>query len=663
MKRFLPTFVMLLSFLSVSSQTVTLSFTGRDDNNHFIPLNRVVITDITQSWRDTILYPDTIYVMNTVGIEEYDDVSFFSLSQNVPNPFDGISDFSLLMPKSGKVSIEIIDLNGRKITSYSNELQAGRHTLRVQLANRQGYVLTARCGKDKSSIKMMNTGNAGLDCILYVGEGTSHLLTSQLKDGKGESNHPFQVGDDMEYIGYVVIDSAEYQSQTIQQQQVLSENFILNFQVQGEDTTPELAVVTTDSVTNIGSDEATCGGNVTADGNDTVTARGVCWSTSPNPTLGDSYTTDGMGMGSFTSNLTGLMPGTTYYVRAYATNSEGTAYGNQKSFITLVTIPTLMTNDVGNVTGDWAFGGGTVITDGGTPVTARGVCWSTLQNPTINDRLTTNGSGVGDFFSNITGLTPDTTYYVRAYATNSEGTAYGNEVSFISTNPYETQPCSGATIIDYDSNTYNTVQIGTQCWMKENLKTTHYANGDSILHGSGNSTTTAYWYYPNNNSDNKSTYGLLYNWKAAMGSSSGSSASPSGVQGICPTGWHVPSDAEWTALTNFVRSQSQYCCSSNASYIAKALASSVGWNSYLYFGAECVPGKYFENNDATGFSAVPAGNYYYTFNSLGYVAYFWSTTEYNSICAYRRTIEYSNTGVYRHQSEKEFGHTVRCLRD
>ena len=122
--------------------------------------------------------------------------------------------------------------------------------------------------------------------------------------------------------------------------------------------------------------------------------------------------------------------------------------------------------------------------------------------------------------------------------------------------------CGTSTLTDIDGNTYNTVQIGNQCWMKENLRTTKYANGTSISQGNNTSTTTAYWYYPNNNSSNMSTYGLLYNWKAVMGSSSSSNANPSGVQGVCPTGWHVPSRDEWIQLINYVRSQRSYVCDS-----------------------------------------------------------------------------------------------------
>ena len=192
-----------------------------------------------------------------------------------------------------------------------------------------------------------------------------------------------------------------------------------------------LPTVTTNNVSSITINSAVCGGNVTNAGNLTVTARGVCWSTSPNPKISNSKTTDGRGVGAFNSNITGLREGTTYYVRAYATNSKGTAYGEEKSFTTLsTTIPTVTTNNISSITANSAVCGGNVSDAGNLTVTARGVCWSTSPNPTINDSKTTNGSGMGIFTSNITGLTDGITYYVRAYATNSKGTAYGEERSF-----------------------------------------------------------------------------------------------------------------------------------------------------------------------------------------------------------------------------------------
>ena len=429
----------------------------------------------------------------------------------------------------------------------------------------------------------------------------------------------------------------------------------------------QLPTVITSEVTNITAITATCGAEVTSDGGATVTARGVCWSISHNPTVSDSHTTNGTGMGSFTSSLTGLSSGTTYYVRAYATNSTGTAYGNEVSFTTFVLqVPTVITSEATNIATTTAICGGEVTSDGGATVTSRGVCWSISHNPTVSDSHTTNGTGMGSFTSSLTGLSSGTTYYVRAYATNSAGTAYGNEVSFATETetPQDGLPCPGAsTLIDIDGNIYNTLQIGSQCWMKENLRTTKYADGTSISQGSSStSTIVAYWYYPNNSSSNQPTYGLLYNWKAVMRNSSSSSTNPSYVQGICPNGWHVPSDAEWTQLTDYVSSQSQYVCGNDNRYIAKALAATSGWNSST---DTCAVGNIPSDNNATGFGAPAAGYYNGNHRDFGSRSYFWDSSEldsdfanFNQLFHGSATLGGSSSFLY-----KGNGLSVRCLRD
>jgi alpha-tubulin suppressor-like RCC1 family protein len=189
-------------------------------------------------------------------------------------------------------------------------------------------------------------------------------------------------------------------------------------------------LVATTSISDITTNSATSGGNVTDNGGYSVTARGVCWSISPNPTTANSKTTNGNGTGSFSSNITQLTHKTTYYVKAYATNEKGTAYGEQISFTTVSLFPTLTTIEPTEITKYSATSGGNITNDGGSSVTARGVCWNTSGSPTIADSKTSNGTGTGTFTSSISNLTPYTQYYIRAYATNSNGTDYGEEFSF-----------------------------------------------------------------------------------------------------------------------------------------------------------------------------------------------------------------------------------------
>ncbi len=202
--------------------------------------------------------------------------------------------------------------------------------------------------------------------------------------------------------------------------------------------TTALPALTTTAITSITSTTSTSGGNITSDGGATVTSRGVCWSTSPNPVVTGNHSIDGNGTGTFTSAIAGLTSATIYYVRAYATNNIGAAYGNEISFTTTTTtntLPTLTTTAISSITTTTASSGGNITSDGGTAVTTRGVCWSTTSNPVVTGNHSTEGNGIGSFTSSITGLNSATVYYVRAYATNSVGTAYGNELALTTVSP------------------------------------------------------------------------------------------------------------------------------------------------------------------------------------------------------------------------------------
>lgn len=202
----------------------------------------------------------------------------------------------------------------------------------------------------------------------------------------------------------------------------------------GEDlsfvTVEGLPAVTTSEVSNITATSAKGGGRVTDQGASSVTARGVCWSTHHNPTLDDHYANTGSGVGTFTANMTSLTFYTTYYVRAYAVNSQGTSYGSEVSFVTSFPSPTVFTSQVTGISWTSATGGGNVTNDGGAEVTERGICWSTSPNPNINNSHNSSGNGIGSFSVEMTGLTSGTTYYVRAYAKNNAKIGYGEDVVF-----------------------------------------------------------------------------------------------------------------------------------------------------------------------------------------------------------------------------------------
>ncbi len=215
-----------------------------------------------------------------------------------------------------------------------------------------------------------------------------------------------------------------------------------------------LPTVSTTPLTSITQTTGIGGGSVTSDGGAVVTLRGLCYDVNPNPTTSNLNIQSGSGTGSYAALLSGLTAATSYYVRAYAINSKGTAYGNQLTFKTAsLTKPTLSTASASAITPSTALCGGIVSSDGGDPVSARGICFNTTGNPTISNAIISSGSGVGTYSTTLSGLQAATTYYVRAYATNSIGTAYGNQIIFTTSTPYYIGQSFGGGLIAYLDNT------------------------------------------------------------------------------------------------------------------------------------------------------------------------------------------------------------------
>jgi len=277
--------------------------------------------------------------------------------------------------------------------------------------------------------------------------------------------------------------------------------------------------------------------------------------------------------------------------------------------------PIVTTAVVSNITKTSAACGGNVTSPGSTSVTLRGVCWRTTQNPTILDANTTDGSGPGDFTSYITGLSAKTTYYVRAYAINNAGPGYGNQISFTTASGSGGDPCSGQTSITdiRDGQVYPVVQIGSQCWLQKNL---NYETGVS-------------WCYACNTS-NCETYGRLYDWNTALM--------------VCPSGWHLPSDPEWTVLTNYLGGDYQ---------AGGKMKSDSGWN---YNG---------NGTNSSGFNALPGGNSFRnsSFNGLKSRAYFWTSMETSSISAWNRHLYSEREDLSCDNYLKTHGFSVRCIKD
>jgi uncharacterized protein (TIGR02145 family) len=353
-----------------------------------------------------------------------------------------------------------------------------------------------------------------------------------------------------------------------------------------------------------------------------VTSRGICWSTSTNPTLANSNSLDAGTSGSYTISISGAVGGTRYYVRSFITNDLGTVYSRQVSFTTSAVAPSVTTTAISTITGISAISGGIVTATGGASITAQGVCWSTTPTPTIAGNKMTNGAG-SPFTSNITGLSNETTYYVRAYATNSVGTSYGNEVSFT----------TGVT-------SFGAIKIGTQIWMTNNLDVSTYRDGTPIPQVTDPTAwanlTTGAWCYYSNSSSNGTVYGKLYNWYAVNDS-----------RGLAPSGWHVASDTEWTTLTTFLGGTS----------IAGGIIKESGTTHWSSPNTDA--------NNSIGFTGLPGGyrDSDGTFYNILYDGNYWSSTMDINTNAWTRFTNYANGSIFRYSKNMLLGFSVRCVKD
>lgn len=402
--------------------------------------------------------------------------------------------------------------------------------------------------------------------------------------------------------------------------------------------------VSTSTISNITLNSASSGGTISSDGGADITSKGVVWNTAASPTTSlNTKTIEGAGTGSFSSSITNLTPSTTYYLRAYATNSTGTGYGTEISFATnSIVLPVLSTTAITDITFNSAASGGSVTNDGGGTITARGIVWSTTQNPTIAlTTKTTNGAGIGNFISLIENLNPITTYFAKAYATNSAGTAYGNEIEF-KTLP-ATSPSIGS-IIDADGNAYQTIAINGQIWLTENLKTTKYCNGDNIPNitlSQWNNLTSGAWTYYENNSENNATYGKLYNWEVA-----------SSDKNACPCGWRVATREDWSALSNFLGIQT----AGNEIKSAGNIENNTGlWHTSINPGTNSV-----------GFNATPGGwgdPTSSTFAFKNYKTAYWCSNPVSGNSAEIMQLDYNYADFYFNLKDKKSAMSIRCIKN
>jgi uncharacterized protein (TIGR02145 family) len=394
-----------------------------------------------------------------------------------------------------------------------------------------------------------------------------------------------------------------------------------------------LPCLETSNVTSITSSSAISGGKIINAGNLFIEAKGICWNTSNDPTIENciDYTSAGQGSDTFISELGNLTPNTTYYVRAYGKNYEGVGYGNSVSFITSGNTPiadftaspttitegqTVQFTDLSTnnpIIWSWNFG------DGGT---------SNIQNP-------------------LHTFTNTGTYTVGLTVCNNYGADSKTINNYIIVTGNGCMGCETGTVSDIDGNSYNTVKIGDQWWMAENLKTTKYRDGTIIPNVTNNAawsnlTSGAYSDYYNTPSYSI-TYGKLYNLYAV-----------NDAHDICPTGWHVPTDTEWHSLVLYVDSIAQLSFVESVTAGGKLKKTGTTYWFSPNTGA----------TNETGFTALPGGHRSTggSFLENGFISMWWSSNA-TSSNAWIRIISYDNSNVSRNSYSGKAGVSVRCIKD
>jgi uncharacterized protein (TIGR02145 family) len=392
-------------------------------------------------------------------------------------------------------------------------------------------------------------------------------------------------------------------------------------------------VLSTNEVTNITGTTAVSGGIITDEGTGTVTSRGICWSTGTSPSLSDNKTSDGAGAGTFTTNLSGLNGATTYFLRAYATNNAGTGYGMVMSFTTFGLPPAPANSLVTNITTTSATVNGTVNPNYLSTVVTIEYGTNTSYGSVVTDAQgPLTGSSVTNVSADVAGLAPGTTYHYRIKAVNSLGITYSNDMTFATVSN---------SVTDIDGNYYSVVQIGTQFWTGENLKTTKFNDGSNIplVTDAGSwvaLATPGYCWYNNDEPANKNTYGGIYNFYAVS------------YGELCPSGWHVPTDNDFTVLADFLGGTS----------IAGGKMKETGtvhWSS--------------PNTGATNettFTALPGGQRDETgaFIGMGLNGIWWSSTPYNSIKPWYRSLGSATSVLFVGNGSLNIrGFSIRCIKD
>lgn len=532
-------FLIISLFLATSiycQNSILLHFAGTElTSGQSIPLDSVLVINQSQNC-DTVLFGDA----PTLLINLPNGITGHSLKQKLnvtiqPNPFIETAVINVICPEKEALQFTMLTIDGLPLAQMQKHCDKGAHRFTVKTAHRLTLLHILGSGS-QAVLKLVNRTPGNTNTIKYVSK-----LQESYKAGQIENNFCFETGDQLLMMGYAtgfitdsITDSPEYDTDYTFQLPPIG----------------DLPVVITTQATAITFTTATCGGNVVYEGQTEVISRGVYWSTTPEPGISDYYTIDGSGPGQYTAVLTGLDTNTVYYVRAYATNSIGTVYGNEVVLATQ--------------------------------------------------------SGI---------------------------------------------PCPDIPMVSYDGQTYHTVLIGNQCWMKENLNAGIMISDEQVPLDNG---VIEKWCY-DDDPVNCSVYGGLYRWDEIMDYDT-----VEGSGGICPDGWHIPTDEEIMILEGTV--DSQYPVGDPIWEETGPRGFDAGLNLKSQIGWE----EAGNGSDGYGFKALPAGWRYVpgSFDGLGLYLYLWSSTKSDSFNhRWVRSFWYNFDELLRPDHHKDQGYSVRCLND
>ena len=466
--------LLLTSFLPLSAQeTVNVAFTASTESGLYCPFTSVNVTNVTRGWTENLVYPDTVLVLtNTVNVAEHIGRAF-CLGDAYPNPFTGETQALLELPEKCDVLLQVVRLDGSEVTSQTHCLDAGTYRLRVSLSVPQLAFLSVTTGYGRQVTKLVHAGDGAADAIKvdYVSSETKSFGNDEPArlDATGE----FEPGDVMRYEAQLEDGGVTAYSIAVTQPQNGDEVITLRFAL-------DCPTVTTSEATVITHISAICGGNVIDAGGLMVTARGVCWSTTPNPTMSDSHTTNGMGTGEFLSQLLDLSVETTYYVRAYATNLLCTSYGNEVEFTTLpipdynITVTAIPSNG-GTVSGGGVYQeGDTCMVSANANAGFEFTCWIEKGEVVSTDaNYTFTVTGNRDLEAHFS----QQTYIITVYASPSSGGTVGGGGTYT-----YGQSCTVHANANSNYTFTNWTENGNVVSTNENYPFTVYGNRTLVAH-------------------------------------------------------------------------------------------------------------------------------------------------------------------------------------